>query len=119
MVPHSNGARRRHPGGRRRFSRVGAERQRDPEQSDRQPIARTVAGWPCCCSLRVTSGRNSASVVYAGGTINAQGTALRQLHIGSGQAVGSSRRQLDVAPFLIGDYTYVRCGSFRNRSRAT
>jgi hypothetical protein len=59
--------------------------------------------------LRGVFERLGASVVYANGTINAQGNGHSvQLHIGSNQAVvDGNGQQLDVAPFLIGDYTYV------------
>jgi hypothetical protein len=51
-----------------------------------------------------------ASVVYDGGTINAQGRGERsvQLHIGSTQATVDGRPQtIDVAPFIVGASTYV------------
>lgn len=51
-----------------------------------------------------------ASVVYANGTINAQGRGDRSvsLHIGSTQATVDGQPQtLDVAPFIIGASTYV------------
>jgi len=50
-----------------------------------------------------------ASVVYANGTINAQGNGHSvSLHIGSTQATVNGQSQaLDVAPFIIGASTYV------------
>jgi hypothetical protein len=51
-----------------------------------------------------------ASVVYDGGTINAQGRGDRsvQLHIGSTQATVNGQPQtVDVAPFIVGASTYV------------
>ena len=50
-----------------------------------------------------------ASVVYAGGTINASGRGHNvSLHIGSTQATVDGQTQtLDVAPFIIGASTYV------------
>jgi hypothetical protein len=50
-----------------------------------------------------------ASVVYANGTIDAQGNGHAvQLHIGSNHAtVDGNGQQLDVAPFLLGASTYV------------
>jgi hypothetical protein len=51
-----------------------------------------------------------ASVVYDGGTINAQGRGERsvQLHIGSTQATVDGQPQtIDVAPFIVGASTYV------------
>jgi hypothetical protein len=50
-----------------------------------------------------------ASVVYANGTINAQGNGHAvQLRIGSNQAVvDGNGQQIDVAPFIVGASTYV------------
>src|SRR5579884_3492837 len=50
-----------------------------------------------------------ASVVYANGTINAQGRGHSvQLHIGSQQAVVDGQQlTVDVAPFIVGASTYV------------
>jgi hypothetical protein len=59
--------------------------------------------------LRGVFERLGASVVYAGGTINAQGNGRSvSLQIGSTQATVDGQPQLlDVAPFLIGASTYV------------
>jgi hypothetical protein len=59
--------------------------------------------------LRGVFERLGASVVYAGGTINAQaGNHAVALHIGSTQATVDGQPQtLDVAPFIIGASTYV------------
>ncbi len=59
--------------------------------------------------LRGVFERLGASVVYAGGTINAQGNNHAvSLHIGSTQATVDGQPQtLDVAPFIIGASTYV------------
>ena len=59
--------------------------------------------------LRGVFERLGASVVYDGGTINAQGNGHAvSLHIGSTQAsVDGQVQNLDVAPFIIGASTYV------------
>lgn len=59
--------------------------------------------------LRGIFERLGASVVYENGTINAQGSGHSvSLHIGSTQAtVDGQNQMLDVAPFMIGDSTYV------------
>jgi hypothetical protein len=59
--------------------------------------------------LRGVFERLGASVVYANGTINAQGNNHSvSLHIGSTQATVDGQPQvLDVAPFIIGASTYV------------
>jgi hypothetical protein len=59
--------------------------------------------------LRGVFERLGASVVYSGGTINAQGNNHSvSLHIGSTQAtVDGAPQTLDVAPFIIGASTYV------------
>ncbi len=59
--------------------------------------------------LRGIFERLGASVVYDGGTINAQGNGHAvSLHIGSTQAsVDGQIQNLDVAPFIIGASTYV------------
>lgn len=59
--------------------------------------------------LRGIFERLGASVVYANGTINAQGNGRSvSLHIGSTQAtVNGQPASLDVAPFIIGASTYV------------
>jgi hypothetical protein len=59
--------------------------------------------------LRGVFERLGASVVYSGGTINAQGNNHAvSLHIGSTQAtVDGAPQTLDVAPFIIGASTYV------------
>lgn len=59
--------------------------------------------------LRGIFERLGASVVYENGTINAQGGGHSvSLHIGSTQATVDGQNQtLDVAPFMIGDSTYV------------
>jgi hypothetical protein len=59
--------------------------------------------------LRGIFERLGASVVYENGTINAQGSGHSvSLRIGSNQATVDGQNQLlDVAPFMIGDSTYV------------
>ena len=59
--------------------------------------------------LRGVFERLGASVVYANGTINAQGNGHAvSLHIGSTQATVDGQPQtLDVAPFIVGASTYV------------
>jgi hypothetical protein len=59
--------------------------------------------------LRGIFERLGASVVYDGGTINAQGNGHAvSLHIGSTQAtVDGQIQNLDVAPFIVGASTYV------------
>lgn len=59
--------------------------------------------------LRGIFERLGASVVYANGTINAQGNGRAiSLHVGSTQAtVNGQPQNLDVAPFIIGASTYV------------
>ena len=59
--------------------------------------------------LRGVFERLGASVVYENGTINAQGNGRSvSLHIGSTEAMVDGQNQmLDVAPFIIGDSTYV------------
>jgi hypothetical protein len=59
--------------------------------------------------LRGVFERLGASVVYADGTINAQGHGHAvSLHIGSTNAtVDNQPQQLDVAPFIVGASTYV------------
>ncbi|MDQ2858789.1 MAG: copper amine oxidase N-terminal domain-containing protein, partial [Candidatus Eremiobacteraeota bacterium] len=59
--------------------------------------------------LRGVFEKLGASVVYAGGTINAQGNGRSvALRIGSTQATVDGQAQaLDVAPFIVGASTYV------------
>ncbi len=59
--------------------------------------------------LRGVFERLGASVVYDNGTINAQGHGHSvSLHIGSNDAtVDGQQQQVDVAPFIVGDSTYV------------